>query len=245
MARLLVGTSGWNYPEWKDGFYAGVPRRRWLAHYAEHFFAVEVNATFYRTMKASTLERWRDDTPDGFRFAIKGHRAVTHVNRLADVGDAIERQRDGLGPLAPKTALVFWQTPARLAKDIELLDAFAAQLEDWPEVRHVVEFRDPSWLDDATVACLHARGVASAISDAARWPRFDAITTDLAYVRLHGRPETYKSAYGEAALEGWAKRVRTWLSEGLEVHVYFDNTMQGAAPKDAARLCDLVARNEA
>lgn len=241
MAELYVGTSGWTYPEWKDGFYAGVPRRRWLAHYAQHFRAVEVNVTFRRTMKPETLARWRDETPDAFRFAIKGHRVVTHVNRLVDVDASIDEQRAGLEPLAGKIGAVLWQTPAKLPKDLALLDAFASALGRWPEVRHVVEFRDPSWFDDDSKARLAARSIASAISDAGRWQRFDAVTTDLAYLRLHGRPETYKSAYGRDGLEAWAGRIRGWLGEGRAVHVYFDNTMSGAAPDDAAALTELLS----
>jgi len=245
MARLYVGTSGWNYPEWKDDFYAGVPRRRWLSHYATRFPCVEVNATFRRSMQPETLARWRNETPDDFRFVVKGHRVVTHINRLTGVEESIEQQRESLEPLADKLAAVLWQTPTRFAKDPQLLDAFGAELDTWRDVRHVIEFRDRSWFDDETAARLRAHGVASAISDAGRWPRFDAVTTDLAYVRLHGRPETYKSAYGKAELEEWAKRARGWLAQGLDVHVYFDNTMTGAAHKGAALLRELVTAEQA
>ena len=240
MARLHIGTSGWNYPEWKDGFYAGVPRRRWLEHYASRFGAVELNASFYRTVKAATLADWRETTPASFRFACKGHRLVTHHRRLAQVAAPVTFQRDALEPLGARLAVVLWQMPATLPRDLGLLETFAGLLDRWEGVRHVLEFRDRSWFDDEVAACLAAHRLASAISDAARWPRWDAVTTDLAYLRLHGRPDTYASHYPPAALEEWAVRVQGWLGEGREVHVYFDNTMRGAAPEDASRLRSLI-----
>lgn len=240
MARACIGTSGWNYPEWKNDFYAGVPRRRWLAHYASRFDAVEANATFYRTIRPETLARWRDETPAGFRFAVKGHRMATHHRRLRDVGEVVLHQRASLEPLAGRTAVVLWQLPARLGKDVALLESFARVLGRWGGVRHVVEFRDASWFDDETAACLAGYRLGSAISDAGRWPRWDAVTTDLAYVRLHGRPETYRSAYAPAALADWAERARRWLAEGRQIHIYFDNTMQSAAHFDALQLTTLL-----
>jgi uncharacterized protein YecE (DUF72 family) len=240
MAGLFVGISGWNYPEWQDGFYAGVPRRRWLEHYASHFAAVEVNATFYRQLKPETVRRWHDATPADFRFAIKGHRFITHIKRLKDAADPLRRQRDVAAPLGGKLRVVLWQAPAALARDLPLLEGFARTLQAWPEVRHVIELRHRSWFDDASAACLAAHGLGAAISDAARWPRWDLVTSGLAYLRLHGRPQTYASAYDDQALGAWAAQVRAWRAAGSEVHVYFDNTMAGAAPADAVRLLAML-----
>jgi uncharacterized protein YecE (DUF72 family) len=107
-------------------------------------------------------------------------------------------------------------------------------------VRHVIELRHRSWFDDASAACLAAHGLGAAISDAARWPRWDLVTSGLAYLRLHGRPQTYASAYDDQALGAWAAQVRVWRAAGSEVHVYFDNTMAGAAPADAVRLLAML-----
>jgi uncharacterized protein YecE (DUF72 family) len=244
MAGLHIGTSGWNYPEWQEGFYALVPRGRWLEHYAQHFDAVEVNASFYRSLRAATLARWHDATPAAFRFAIKGHRQVTHIRRLQNIEDSVARQQRELAPLGDKAAVVLWQLPANLPQDLARLEAFAGLLARWTSVRHVLEFREPSWFTDEVAACLSTHRLASAISDAATWPRWDALTTDLAYLRLHGRPRTYASTYGAAELGPWAARVATWLGEGRAAHVYFDNTMQGAAPEDAARLRALLGGRE-
>lgn len=236
MVQILIGTSGWNYGPWKDGLYAGVRRQDWLSHYASRFNAVEVNASFYRAVRPSTYAAWRAATPEHFRFAIKGHRLVTHVNRLADAAEPVLRQRDGASVLGERLAAVLWQLPRSLAKDGERLKAFVATLHRWPGVRHVIEFRHESWFDAETIDLLAAHDIATAISDSERWPRWDAVTTDLVYVRLHGKPQCYLSPYPADAIADWAARIRAWRAEGRAVQVYFDNTMQGAAVDDARRL---------
>ncbi len=235
-ARARIGTSGWTYPSWREGFYAGVPRRLWLSHCAAHFTGVEVNATFYRQLKAETVAGWRETTPPDFAFAVKGHRFVTHVRRLDDVADSLARARDGLAPLADKLAAVLWQLPPTFQKDTALLRNFGSRLEAWPETRHVMEFRHRSWFDAETRAVLEDYRLATCISDAPRWPLWDAVTSSLAYVRLHGHERLYATAYGEEGLRPWAEKTRGWLEAGIDVHVYFDNDAEGAAPEDAKRL---------
>jgi uncharacterized protein YecE (DUF72 family) len=236
MAELLIGTSGWNYGPWKDGLYAGVRRQDWLAHYATRFNAVEVNASFYRAVRPTTYAAWRAATPESFHFAIKGHRVVTHLNRLADAAESVLRQRDSASVLGGRLAAVLWQLPRSVAKNNETLKAFLATLHLWPETRHVIEFRHPSWFDRETADLLAAHEVANAISDADRWPLWDAVTSDLAYIRLHGRPHCYLSPYPAETVAEWAARIREWQAQGRAVQVYFDNTMQGAAVDNANQL---------
>ncbi|ROR34382.1 DUF72 domain-containing protein [Inmirania thermothiophila] len=230
---LHIGTSGWSYPHWRDGFFRGVPRARWLAHLAAHFDTVEVNASFYRRLAPATLARWAAATPDDFLFSLKGHRAVTHLRRLRDVAAEVAAQRAASAPLGARLACVLWQAPPGLHADAALLAGFLEVLGTWPGPRHVLEFRHRGWFTDAVAERLAAAGVAHALSDAGRWPRWDAVTTDLVYVRLHGRPRTYASAYGEAGLRPWAERISAWRAEGRDVFVYFDNDAAGAAPEDA------------
>jgi uncharacterized protein YecE (DUF72 family) len=238
--RLWIGTSGWSYPHWRQGFYAGVPARRWLAHCAQHFTGIEANATFYRPMKRETLARWRDQTPGEFGFAVKGHRFVTHVRRLAAVEEAVVREREGLAPLAGKLTAVLWQLPPSLPKDLPLLRDFAGLLAGWADTRHVLEFRDRSWFADPVLAILAEHRLGTCISDAPRWPMWDAVASDLAYCRLHGHRRLYASAYGALALGEWSERVLGWIDAGSEVHVYFDNDAEGAAPIDAMMLLAMV-----
>lgn len=235
-----IGTSGWSYPEWKEGFYAGVPRTRWLEHYAGAFNAVEVNATFYHTLKPSTLVSWRDRTPREFRFCIKASRYITHIQRLGVTEESLARLRAQADALAEKLAVVLWQLPQGLHRDLALFERFARRLDGWHTARHAVEFRHPSWFDDGIAQCLSEHRIAAVQSHAADWPMWEAVTTDLIYVRLHGGVRTYESAYSGAALRRWSERIGKWLAEGREVHVYFDNTASGHAVHNAlalARLC--------
>jgi len=243
MSQLLIGTSGWNYDHWKNGFYKGVPRKDWLGYYAEWFPAVEVNATFYRLQKAATLARWHDATPASFRFTIKGNRYLTHNKKLRDPAESVAIEREHARPLGDKLAVVLWQLPGNLEKRLDRLEAFCEALAGWPEVRHAVELRHTSWFDEETRSCLEAHGVANCLSDAADWPMWRAVASDLVYVRLHGHTRTYASAYGSGNLRKWAQSIRGWLGEGRQVHVYFDNDAEGAAPRDAMKLAKLVSEH--
>lgn len=239
--RAFVGTSGWDYPDWAEGFYGDIPRQERLAFYARHFNAVEVNASFYRRQRQSTFERWRDQTPADFAFAVKGHRYLTHVKRLVEPEEPLRQSREAATGLGGKLAAMLWQMPRSLHKDMARLQRFADALAAWPEARHVMEFRHASWFDDEVAACLRARRVANCWSDAADWPLWDAVTADLVYLRLHGRIRTYASAYGEDELGGWAGWVREMQAQGRDVHVYFDNTAAGAALRNALRLKEMLA----
>lgn len=239
--RAYVGTSGWTYDDWAQTFYAGVPRRRWLDHYASIFSAVEVNASFYHSLAPSTYANWRTATPPAFRFSIKGSRFITHVHKLHDPAEPIARQRDAARELGDKLAVVLWQLPAGLHRHDDLLDGFLDALTAWPETRHAIEFRHDSWFADEVARRLSRHAVANVLSDAGDWPMWDAVTTDLVYVRLHGNPVTYHSKYPARALERWATRTRAWVGERRDVHVYFDNTDSGHAFTDAGRLAGLLA----
>jgi uncharacterized protein YecE (DUF72 family) len=238
--KAYIGTSGWNYKSWRDGFYGDTPQKQWLRFCAEHFSAIEVNGTFYRLQPQSTFEKWRDETPEGFPFAIKGHRYITHNKKLLDVEESMIRCRENATPLGEQLAAVVWQLPARLKKDVERLQKFVKILGRWKSTRHAIEFRDKTWFDDQVAECLTKHAVAVCMSDAPDWPMWDRVTTDLVYIRLHGHTRKYASSYSKPALITWATRVRGWLKESRDVHVYFDNDAEGAAPKNALTLLDML-----
>ncbi len=239
--RLFIGTSGWNYKDWKEDFYAGVPQKRWLAHYASRFNSVEVNATFYRQLQEKTYHKWLESTPEGFCFVIKGSRYVSHIKRLKEPGESVLKQRDNIAPLQPRLAAVLWQLPAKLEKDLGRLKDFLALLNrEWGQARHAIEFRNETWFEEEVAELLQAHNVANCLSDAPNWPLWDRITSDVAYVRLHGHTELYRSPYTEEQLAAWAELARQWLEQGKVVYFYFDNTDSGAAPKNAARLQEML-----
>ncbi len=235
-ASLYIGTSGWSYPGWKDSFYRDIPQRQWLAHYAQHFNAVEINASFYRLQKPQTYQRWCEAVPGNFRFSLKANRYLTHNKKLLDPLPSIAVERERARALGEKLSVVLWQLPHSYSKNIQRLGDFVAALHTWPEVRHVAEFRHASWFDQEVADCLSEGRVAVCQSDAADWPLWDAVTTNLVYVRLHGHTRTYASSYSHASLRCWAERIRGWLQTGHSVCVFFDNDAEGAAPRNALTL---------
>jgi uncharacterized protein YecE (DUF72 family) len=235
-----IGTSGWNYKSWRDDFYGDTPQKQWLAFCAGRFTGIEVNATFYRLQEKSTFKKWRDQTPEGFPFTIKGHRYVTHNKKLLDVDEAVIRCRESASPLGKRLAAVVWQLPAFLKKDIERLEDFVRILRHWKGTRHAIEFRHKSWLDDEVKNCMSDHAVAACMSDAPDWPMWDEVTTDFVYIRLHGHTRKYASNYNKPALKKWATRIQTWLKENRDVHVYFDNDAEGAAPQNALTLLGML-----
>jgi len=207
---------------------------------AARFTALEVNATHYRLQSAATFRRWRNETPPAFRFAVKANRYLTHSKKLKDPLPAIGTERSRAAALREKLAVVLWQLPRNFHCNLARLATFARALRRWPAARHAIEFRHPSWFCAEVAACLGEHRIALCQSDAADWPLWDAVTTDLVYVRLHGHALTYASSYSEHELRAWARKARRWLREGRDVHVYFDNDAAGAAPRNALRLLALL-----
>jgi uncharacterized protein YecE (DUF72 family) len=238
--KAYIGTSGWIYKSWRNSFYGDTPQKRWLRLCAERFTSIEVNGTFYRLQPQSTFEKWRDETPDGFSFAIKGHRYITHNKKLIDVEEPVIRCRDAASPLGQRLAAVVWQLPASFQKKIERLEKFLQTLGRWETTRHAIEFRHKTWFDDEVADCLAKHAVAVCMSDAPDWPMWDRVTTDVVYIRLHGHTRKYASSYSKSTLKKWATRAECWLQEDRDVHVYFDNDAEAAAPKNALTLLEML-----
>lgn len=238
--RAYIGTSGWNYANWTKFYGSTSPSRR-LEHYASCFSALEINASHYKLHEPDTYRQWRDRVPDHFRFAVKAHRFLTHNKKLLAIDDHLPRSRDRARVLGHKLAVVLWQLPARFRCNRDRLVDFCRLLRRrWTSARHAIEFRHPSWFDDSIADILAEAGVANCLSDAPDFPLWDRVTTDLVYIRLHGHTRKYASKYSQASLQRWASHARTWLAEDRDVHVYFDNDSEGAAPQDAKRLIALV-----
>jgi len=212
-----------------------------LAHTSRIFNSVEVNGSYYRQIARERYAAWNDETPPMFRFAVKGHRYVTHYRRLSDCGDSVRRLREQASGLGDKLAVVVWQLPATFKCDLARLDDFLRVLARWPETRHAIEMRHTSWFVDDVRARLQEARVASCLSDAPDFPMWDAVTTDLVYVRLHGHTRKYASSYSAASLARWAARAQAWAAEGRAVYIYLDNDAEGAAIANAVSLTKLLA----
>jgi uncharacterized protein YecE (DUF72 family) len=238
MKPVHIGCSGWNYKDWREAFYPkGVPQSRWLEHYATEFDTVEVNATFYRLPTRDTVANWVEQTPDGFRFAIKASRYLTHVKRLRELPRYFANFADRLEPLlhTPKMGPVLWQLPPTFKRDDERL---AAALEALPPGRHAFEFREPDWFVPDVYAALREHDVALVIGDHPKWP-FQAreLTADWTYVRLHYGKRGRRGNYSEAELETWKRRIAAWRRKA-EVLVYLNNDWEAFAIRNARWLRD-------
>jgi uncharacterized protein YecE (DUF72 family) len=235
---LMVGTSGWQYADWRGEFYpSGVPQRLWLEHYVQHFPTVEVNNAFYRLPEKKTFEQWRARTPDGFVVAVKMSRYLTHVKRLREPAEPVQRFFDRASALADRLGPVLLQLPPTLRKDLDSLDRTLAEFP--PGVKTVVEFRHDSWFDDETRALLERRGAALCWADRKSKvlnPLWD--TADFRYLRLHeGRAAPWPH-YGRAALAKWLDR----LGDGAQSYVFFNNDQHCAAPRDAESMRAMARR---
>ncbi|MBC6980259.1 DUF72 domain-containing protein [Caulobacter sp. 17J80-11] len=235
MADLRVGTSGWTYKDWIGPFYPeGTKAAGLLAWYASRFDTTEINASFYRVPSEKAVATWRERTPEGFLFAWKASRFITHTKRLKDVGESlgfIFGRMDGLGD---RFGPVLFQLPPNLKRDDERLAGFLALL---PKGRRcVVEFRHPSWYEAAVFELLRAHDAALCVSDHHHAPAPWEATASFVYVRGHGSSGRYVGSYADETLTDWARRLKAWRKRGLDAYVYFDNDVKSAAPKDAERL---------
>jgi len=216
-----------------------MPAREFLAHYSSRFRSLEVNSTFYRLPLESTLARWRDLTPEGFVFAVKASRYITHIKRLGEPEVTVPPFLGRVGALVPKLGPVLLQLPATFPFNGRLLDAFCHALDKG--FRYAFEFRDPGWFREETCDTLKRNGMAFCIFDFAGLRSPDAVTADFVYIRLHGPlKEPYRGGYPDSFLQERAEAIRRWLGEGRAVYVFFDNTMEGDAVRDALKLSHLL-----
>jgi uncharacterized protein YecE (DUF72 family) len=233
MKPVHIGCSGWNYKHWRERFYPkGMPASRWLQYYATVFGTVEVNATFYRLPKRETVQNWVEQTPDRFEFAVKASRYLTHVKRLRELPERLDRLLEPLQPLisSKKMGPLLWQLPESFHRDDERL---AAALAAFPDLRNGIEFRHPSWFVPEVMAMLREHRVALVIGDHPE-RRFQTreLTTDWTYVRLHLGAKDRSGNYTEPELETWKRRIAAWRRES-EVYLYANDDWQGFALDNA------------
>jgi uncharacterized protein YecE (DUF72 family) len=232
---VRIGCSGWNYDDWRGRFYPeGLGSARWLRHYAERFDTVEVNATFYRLPKPDSVARWAEQTPDGFLFAVKASRYLTHIRRLSDLGAGIRRFWEPLAPLrdAGKLGPVLWQLPPSFRRDDDRLQR---ALDALPAGRHCFEFRHPSWLVPQVVRMLDGRGAALVLGHDARRALPQPRTRGWIYLRFHYGSRGRSGNYSAAEIAVWRRRIAAWRSR-REVFAYFNNDWHGFAPRNATQL---------
>lgn len=267
--KIRIGVSGWRYPPWRGHFYPkGLAQSREL-HYASRVFStVELNGSFYSLQWPTSYAQWAAQTPEGFVFAIKASRYITHMLRLRNIEVALANFfASGLFELGDKLGPFLWQFPPTMKFEPQVFDDFftilprsTAQaqwvacahderpngrvclqpLDDFP-LRHAVEVRHPSFEAPEFIALLRRHNIAFVLADTPRpWPRFEELTADFAYMRLHGSTELYNSRYTPEELARWAALMRGWAAQSRDVYCYFDNTDKRHAPDNAQELMEML-----
>ena len=238
-AKYYVGCSGWHYEHWRGLYYPReLPRTRWLSFYARQFATVELNNSFYRLPSEKAFNSWRESTPQGFMFAVKASRFITHVKRLKDLGSAVETFVSGARLLGEKLGPLLYQLPPSLKRDDGLLRDFLSSLP--PGYRHVMEVRHESWVDDAVFDILREHNVGLCVFDMPASGCPLVATADFVYVRFHGSQGLYSSCYSEEELAQWARRIAGLGQDIKACYIYFNNDAQAFAVKNALTLRDFL-----
>lgn len=238
--QVHVGTSGWHYKHWLGDFYpARYPAAKMFAWYAREFHTVEINNSFYRLPEQRTFAQWKTLAPQGFVFAVKASRFITHIKKLNQVKDAVELLFSRLEPLGSSLGPVLFQLPPQWKANVERLGEFLAILP--PRHQYVLEFRDPSWSSEKVYQLLRQYNVALCIHDwrEMAWPV--ECTANFTYLRFHGSGRCYGGNYPDDVLRKWATLVESWRSRLAEVFIYFNNDIGGHAIRNARSLRQMLA----
>ncbi len=239
--RVLIGTSGYVYRDWRRRFYPrDLPARQWLPFYAARFPTVELNSLFYRLPRRATFRAWARAAPETFVFAVKASRFLTHIKRLREPGPPLTLFLQRAKGLGDARGPILFQLPGRFHLNLERLDGFLAALARRKVHRAVLEVRHASWLIDPVFDRLADANVALCLHDWKEQPVSGPITADFVYVRRHGTRRRYGGSYTDRMLRQDAARLAAWAAEGKDVFVYFNNDGRAAAVRNALRLAELV-----
>ncbi len=239
MAEIHVGTSGWSYDDWKGVFYPeGCSGTKMLPFYAQYFRTVELNASFYRLPKAATFEGWREKSPEGFIFAVKASKFITHTKRLFDVKEPWDAFIANASLLRDKLGPILFQLPPSLKADAAVLNDLFSILPK--EFLYVCEPRNESFFEAPVMDLFGRHGICLCVADSPRYPKSFVTTASFVYVRLHGSTSLYGSKYTNEELAFWANRIRDWRDGGLDVYLYFNNDFKGFAVDNAKTLMQML-----
>jgi uncharacterized protein YecE (DUF72 family) len=231
--RIHIGTSGYNYPEWRGSFYPeGYSTTKMFAYYAERFRTVEINATFYRMPTAAMAEAWRDKAPAPFTYSLKAPRRITHDARLQDCQDAVRFFTETARVVGSHLGVLLFQLPPNFRCTTERLATFLGWLP--PDLRAAVEFRHDSWLTEEVFALLRAHNVALCIAD------FGDRTTPAVVTAKHGYFRLRDEGYQSVDLERWAERVAARATDWDDAFVYFKHEEEGKGPEFARAFADIL-----
>ena len=259
---IRVGIGGWTYAPWRDNFYPkGLVQRRELEYASRQVTAIEINGTYYGTQKPATYAKWHDETPDGFVFSAKAPMRIMQSKSLAKTGAQVDDFVGGIAGLGDKLGPLVWQFDAGLKLERESFAAFCSLLPreaNGRALRHVLDVRDPAFIDASYLALLRQHGFATVFTDSPDYPSFADVTADFVYARLMRSRSGSASGYPADELEVWARRARQWAqgdepddlpkiaseaspSKPRDVFVYFISAAKERNPAAAMALIERLA----
>jgi uncharacterized protein YecE (DUF72 family) len=234
-ASLRIGTSGWVYKHWLGIFYpARMPGDEQLPFYAERYDTVEINYSFYQLPERKVFERWRVQTPAEFLFAVKASRYLTHMKKLKDPEEPLQRLMERAAGLDEKLGPILFQFPGQWRVNLGRFDHFLDALRGYPGHRYAFEFRHASWLVPEVYAMVEKAGGALCLPVHPKMPLDIRLTAPWTYIRMHSGQ--FATGYTEEELAVWAGRVQAFLHAGNDVYIYFNNDPEGWALRNADRL---------
>ena len=242
-SNIHVGTSGWSYQHWKEVFYPHkLPATRWLPYYAGIFPTTEINGSFYRLPSEETVLKWAELVPDDFLFCPKMSRYLTHMKKLRDPEEPLERFFSVFHNMKKKMGPVLIQLPEMLRFNYDVAEHFYRLLKfQYKTYDFVIEVRHDTWMQPDSLTLMAKFDIGLVISQSGGFfPYSEMITAKHIYVRFHGPEELYASAYSDEMLTMFAKKFQTWITEGHQVWAYFNNDIHAHAVRDAQRLAQLL-----
>ena len=233
--HYYTGTSGWHYDHWRDRFYPEkLAKAKWLEFYADHFNTVELNNSFYRLPSEAAFANWYNSSPPNFIFAVKVSRFITHIKRLRNSEEPVDTFITRAKGLGEKLGPLLYQLPPNLHRDDDRLESFLSILPSG--MKHVVEFRHQSWLENSVFEILHKYNVGLCIFDMPDISCPLVATADFAYIRFHGSTGLYSSCYSNEELADWAKRLTNLAANVKVLYIYFNNDAEAFAVRNAVTL---------
>jgi uncharacterized protein YecE (DUF72 family) len=238
--QILVGTSGWSYPHWRGVFYPeDWPKSKWFEYYVRKFTTVEINATFYRFFKDHTYHNWRDRAPEPFKYVLKTPRLISHRKYLKDAEDQIKAFWRSANLLKSRFGLILLQLAPGMPYEPDRLKQALLAFETPGKV--AVEFRHRKWLTGETRDLLREAGAIFCAADSPKTKLTDWVTSETAYIRLHGRKQWYSYDYSRQELREIAELAKRMAGHGAKtVYIFFNNDFEGYAPKNAIALLEML-----
>ena len=242
---IHIGTSGWSYKHWKGSFYPPeLKETAWLDYYSRTFTIAEINTSFYQLPKHQTVLNWMEKAPDNFLFCPKLSRYITHMKKLKEVEEPMQRFFDVFAPMQNQLGPVLVQLPPQLKWDYDRAESFYTLLQkEYKRFAFVLEVRHDSWLQSDSLTQLAKHQVGIVISQSGgHFPYTEMVTATNVYLRFHGPRELYASGYSEEELAYYAQKIKAWVQEGHTIWAFFNNDIHGFAFADAQRLQQLCGQ---